>query len=102
MKSVFFICAMLISGQVFAAGTCFSVSQIRNFRAQNEHELVVRVGRADYSVQVSFCSELPWAHTIGFDSFGGRVCRGDRLLIFDNFNQGQVSQTCFIQSVEKI
>ena len=80
-----FVLTMLISTTAVAANDCFSSHRVRGYSTRGHNEIVVDTGRQDYLVRVGFCSELPWAHRIAFDGFGSRVCRGDRVLILDNF-----------------
>lgn len=100
MKFLFAL-TMLISSSAFAAGDCFSERMVRGYSTQGSNEIVVDAGRKDYVLQVSFCSELAWAHRIAFEGFGGRVCRNDRVLILDNFSN-RVIQSCRILSVDQI
>lgn len=98
---------MFIMSLVFLASTavsareCIRSNQIRNFDALSSTELLITTNRADYIMTVDFCPELPWAHKIGFESFSGlQVCRGDRLLILDNFSS-HVKTWCWIRSIKK-
>lgn len=103
MKKLF-IAMILLSAQIsFAAPReCFSQNAVRNFRAIDEHTVEIDAGRKDYVLDVSFCSEVVWSHTIAFDTFGfSRVCAGDRLLVMDNFSN-HVKQSCRIENITRI
>lgn len=103
LLSTLTIVGVLVAGHsAMAQVGCFSEHEVRSFQPYSSNEVVVRTWRESYHLQVSFCSELPWAHSIAFQGFGGRVCRGDRLLILDNFNNGHVIQSCFIHDITKI
>lgn len=102
MKIALIAIALLIGQVSYAANDCIRTHAIRNFHAINEYTVEINAGRDRYLMDVSFCSELPWAHRIGFDSFSGsRVCRGDRLLVLDNFSN-HIKQRCYIHGIKKI
>ncbi len=85
-----------------ANNDCVMQSRIRSYQSNDPTSLTIDAGRQDYQMIVSYCSELPWAQRIGFRSFSGnRVCRGDRLLVLDNFSN-RIIQECLIRRIEKI
>lgn len=99
MKS-FLVALVLLASQVSFASDCFIERQVRNFKAIDESAVEIDAGRNDYVLDLSYCSEVVWAHRIAFESFGGRVCRGDRLLVLDSFSN-QVKQRCYINNITK-
>ncbi|MCB0349518.1 MAG: hypothetical protein KDD37_11830 [Bdellovibrionales bacterium] len=81
------------------ADECIQQSRIRSYRADSATSLMIDAGRQDYHMQVSYCRELAWAQRIAFRTFSpSRVCRGDRLLVLDNFSN-RVIQECFIHQI---
>jgi hypothetical protein len=99
-KLILFVFVLLMSASSFA-DDCFWRNMVSGFTNNDQGHLVVNVGGAQYNVEVSMCFELPRAINIAFDSFGERVCRGDRLLILDNFS-GHVIQRCSILKIEQM
>lgn len=96
------IALVVLASQATFASDCFNANHVRNFRAVDQSTVEIDAGRNDYVLEVGFCSEIEWAHTIGFDSFGSsRVCRGDKLLVIDNFSN-HVKQRCHIHNITKI
>ncbi len=88
--------------QVAIADDCFSTRHIRSWRAYDDRTMVIDAGRYEYELNLGFCSELRWAHRIAFRSFiGDRVCRGDRVLVLDNYSN-YVRQECYIHRVNKL
>lgn len=88
--------------QAALADDCFSTRRIHSWRAYDDRTMVVEAGRYDYELSLGFCSELRWAHRIAFRSFfGDRVCRGDRVLVLDNYSN-YIRQECYIYNVEKL
>lgn len=100
MKSLLVIMALALSSPAFAAD-CFSTFNLRGWKAINTDTLHVEAGRKTYELEVLSCTELPWAHRIAFDSFGSRVCRGDKVLVLDNFSN-RVRQSCWIQKITEL
>lgn len=102
MKVLLVTLVVLFSQVSFAANDCFLQRQVRNFRALDHSTLEIDAGRKDYVVKVGYCRELNWAHRIAFDTFGStRVCRGDMVLILDNFSD-HIIDRCRIHSIEEI
>ena len=98
----FLVLSILFFSSFAMADECIQQSRIRGFNSNEETSLVIDAGRQEYQMTVSYCRELPWAHRIGFRSFSGaRVCRGDRLLVLDNFSN-RIIDECFIRRIEKI
>ena len=100
MKIVGVILGLLFSVSSLAAEDCFWAQRVRNFDGETPTTLTVDAGRDRYNLTVEFCRELPWSHRIGFQSFGSRVCRGDRVLILDSFSN-QIKQSCRILKIVK-
>lgn len=100
MKSL--ILGILLTSTFASANDCIQQSRIRGYQSNSPTHLTIDAGRQDYDMTVSYCRELPWAHRIAFRSFSGnRVCRGDRLLILDNYSN-RIIDECFIHHIELI
>lgn len=96
-----FAAMLLFSTSAFAARDCMNQREIRNFHAPSSTSLIVDTYQGRYELQLSFCSELPWAHRIAFDSFSfNRVCSGDRVLVLDNISN-RVIQSCHIFDIRR-
>ena len=83
---------------------CVSRRSVRNFRVESRDSLILRAGARDYRLESRFCHELSWARAINFDTRprnSAWVCRGDYLLIVDQFN-GRVIERCWIDSIERL
>lgn len=105
MKILLIALTLLVSQTSFAQNECILRQAIRNFKSIDTHTVEIDAGPKDYTLEVSYCDELKWSHTIAFDTMSGsRVCRGDRLLVLDNFsnNHNEVKQICRIFSIERI
>lgn len=100
---ILLVALVLLSAQVsFAVNECFIKRQVRNFRLINDFSIQVDTGLKDYLLDVSYCRELKWAHKIAFNSFSSvRVCRGDQILILDNFSH-QVIESCRIHNITQM
>ena len=85
------------------AEECFWRSSARSFHSEGRNAVVVEAGRKDYLVKTFPCFELPFAQAIDFRVWGGgsRVCRGDDLLVVDQFS-GRILDRCRIQSIELV
>lgn len=98
---IILIALVLLTTQISLADDCIMTSQIRRFNALDEQTVEIHARKALYVMDIGYCSEVVWAHRIAFDTFGSpRVCRGDRLLVIDNFSD-KVIQSCHIYSILK-
>lgn len=97
---LFFLSFSIPAFSAESRGDCFSKTAVSSFESHSPTELSVRSFRDYYQLQVSYCSELPWAQRIAFDSFSNRVCAGDRVLVLDNFSN-RVIQSCYIFDITK-
>lgn len=96
------ILTVLAFSEVALADDCFSNRRLRNWNAIDDRTVIVESGRSEYQLDLGFCSEIRWSHRIAFRSFyGDRVCRGDRLLVLDNWGN-YVKQECYIYRIEKL
>lgn len=94
--------SVLAFSEIVLADDCFSSRRVRNWNAIDDRTIVVEAGRSDYQLDLGFCSEIRWSHRIAFRSFfSDRVCRGDRVLVLDNWGN-HIKQECYIYRVEKI
>ena len=98
---ILFLIFLLFSTQSFAAD-CFFQGAVSGFSANDETHMKIDAGRNKYALEISYCSELPRAYQVGFESFMGssRICRNDNVLVLDNFSN-RVIQACRILSVTK-
>ncbi len=102
MRILLIAFVVMFSQVLFAANDCFNQRQVRSFKVLDDRTVEIDTGRRDYIVKVDFCRELRWSRRIAFDSFSSmRVCRGDRLLVLDNFYD-HVIESCRIRHVELI
>jgi len=99
MKMVIVLLTLFCS-QAFAANECFSTYRVHNFTEATNTSVTIQTRDGDYHLELGFCSELPFAHQIGFDSFSSNVCWGDNLLVLDNFSN-RVIESCHIFSINK-
>ena len=84
--------------------TCFRESSVRRWRALDSRTLDVwSVRGLRYRVEVWSCFELPWSDRIAFRSFSGfdRICRGDDVLVLDNFSN-KVVDRCNIRRITRL
>lgn len=100
MKKWILAVTVLFSTSALAAD-CFWAQRVRSFDVVDASTMTVDTGREEFELDLSLCMELRWAHKIGFKSFGSRVCRGDQVLVFDNFSN-HVVESCRILKVTKI
>jgi hypothetical protein len=97
-----FLIALVVMTTQTTFAVCISQHSIRNFNVVDETTIELDAGKKDYSMRVAYCSELPWAHKIGFENFGfSQVCEGDTLLVMDNFSNG-IKQRCHIYNIDEI
>lgn len=96
-----FAAAMMVftSATAFAAPTCFSSFGVSSFETVGSDILRVRASGGTYDLTLGFCSQLRWAHSIAFDSFGSQVCRGDRVILSD-FG-GRQLERCTIDEINQ-
>ena len=91
---------LLLGSEAFAV--CFSKREIRSFRAESRTEVLLR-GRSNriYEVTVNPCYELRFAERIAFRTWpsnSNRVCRGDQILVLDDFYD-EVTERCSIRRI---
>jgi len=85
------------------ASDCITQSRITGFSNNNSNtEITVQaMGPVNYKVTVNYCFDLDRAIRIGFETMSSWVCRGDRLLVLDTFDN-HILNRCFITNIEKI
>lgn len=83
--------------------TCFRERSIRSWRALNPNTLEVRGTRnTKFRVDVWSCFELQWSNRIAFETNGfSRVCRGDNILVLDDFSN-KIKDRCRIRGIRRV
>lgn len=87
-----------------AKNTCFNQRTIRNWRAIDRDTLDVWGSRnRRWRIDTFSCWELKWSNRIAFRSFGGssRICRGDDVLVLDDFSN-KIVDRCRIRRITRI
>ena len=103
MKFIISILVLFTGFSVYAEEnrTCFRENSIRRWRAVDSNTLDVWGRRgARYRIDTWSCWEMKWANRIAFRGFGNRVCRGDDVLVLDDFSN-KVIDRCRIRRITR-
>ena len=81
---------------------CFT-RNIDGFEKTTKRAVVVREGRDRFLVETfPGCFDLDWAQSLAFDSFGGCLGKGDRIIAFESAfgpSHGDRPQSCLIKQI---